>query len=373
MRAWGDTKRPKSCCRIAGSFPQRILHRAPKTFLVEIVPMKTPVRRPWPQKPSARSLALAALCLPLAAAEANLLSNGSFEGPTSGGHRPSSKSSMVYVPDDPHWTFLAGAGLQLAAEKDVHFYVPGNVAADGAWVAFLQNERSRLSQAFTAPSDGTYRVNYAVAGRDQDPPVGGDLTYEVRIDGVAIAKESTASHQRWTPRSHEFRTRAGTHVLEFAYVYPPRFLNGRAYDETFFIDRVSVNSREAAGVESGTQAGGVGKGNAGRSSKDVAEAAASTTAGASSAPPPRSALGKATPPPGGSSPDRIADPSNGMDGVPSRTTATASTQGHASSPSPARPSGSRGFLILLTVLFSGLLLVLLVAIARAFRGGRDRE
>lgn len=199
--------------------------------------------------------AAAALLLSALPARSELIQDGSFEGPTTGGTPASSRSSMTYAPGGSPWTFNKGAGVQLAAEPDVHMYVPGNRAADGLWVAFLQAEGATISQPFVTPSAGPYRLRYSVAGRDQDPPFGGDTRYEVRINRKRLALEASASHQPWTSRSHDFMVPAGSNLLEFVVVYPTRDSGPRFAGAAFFVDAVSLVSLNpvAASIGAPTQ------------------------------------------------------------------------------------------------------------------------
>lgn len=192
-----------------------------------------------------KAILVAFLILPLPVLRADLLRNGSFEDPASGGDRPFPKSSLTDAPTGVGWDFSKGAGIQLAAEKDVHFYAPGDRAPDGKWIAFLQGKRATLSQGFNAPAAGRYRVSYMVAGRAQSPPFGGDTRYEVRVNERVVGAANTRSHQPWTPMAHDFVAPAGSNLLSFVRLSPNRMPDG---GETFLLDQVSVVSAESGGM-----------------------------------------------------------------------------------------------------------------------------
>jgi hypothetical protein len=193
-----------------------------------------------PSKTVLLFLRAALLGAALASTHADPLRDGSFEGPPSGGNKPAPKSSMTYSPTGLAWQFGRGAGVQLAAERDVHFYVPGNRAPDGLWIAFLQGEKARISQQVHIPLGGRHRVGYSVAGRDQDPPFGGDTQYEVRANGRRIAFEATHSHQPWTRRLADFSAIPGTNLLEFILVSPLQSAGAHLSGAAFFLDAVSL-------------------------------------------------------------------------------------------------------------------------------------
>jgi hypothetical protein len=180
-----------------------------------------------------------------------LIRDGSFESPTSAGKPASPRSSMKYVPSGSPWTFNGGSGVQLADERDVHMYVPGNRAPDGRWVAFLQGEAASIQQPFATAVAGKYRLQYYMAGRDQDPPFGGDTRYEVRINGKRIALQASASHQPWTLRSLDFAVPAGTNDLEFVVVHPLRTADSRFAGAAFFLDAVSIMPLDSGVVAQG--------------------------------------------------------------------------------------------------------------------------
>lgn len=185
---------------------------------------------------------------------AELIRDGSFESPTSAGKPSSPRSSMKYAPTGLPWIFSGGSGVQLAAEKDVHMYVPGNRAADGRWVAFLQGEAASILQPFVRATAGKHRLQYYMAGRDQDPPFGGDTRYEVRINGRRISLQASASHQLWSLRVLEFAAPAGTNTLEFVIVHPLRTADTRLAGAAFFLDAVSVMPLDSTVVGQGVSA-----------------------------------------------------------------------------------------------------------------------
>jgi len=187
-----------------------------------------------------------AFWIALVTIHAERLRDGSFEGPPDGGNKPAPKSSMTYSPTGLAWNFSRGAGIQLAAERDVHFYVPGNRAPDGVWIAFLQGEKARISQRFPIPTAGPHRIQYFVAGRDQDPPFGGDTQYEIRANGRRIAFEATYSHQPWTRRFADFTAVAGTNLLEFIVVSPRQNAAAHLAGAALMLDAVSLESPQAS-------------------------------------------------------------------------------------------------------------------------------
>lgn len=296
-----------------------------------------------------------ALLPAVALAQSELIANGSFEDPTTGGRRATPKSSLVMAPINAHWVFKVGAGVQRADEKDVHFYVPGNQAAGGAWVAYLQGENSTLSQRFISPG-GPHRLRYFVAGRDQTVP-GGNTRYEVRVDGVRITADSTTSHQPWTARAFDFEVGPGEHVLEFAFTYPPNVLNGRRNDETFFVDEVSVLALRGKAGPTGSLAG---------------TPASPASAGKGNDP----SAGKADP---GDGPNAMAQVPSGAASGPAASADAGSGMRPRSGDAgggpglPAKESGFRPWMkrVLWAVLFTAVLVPVLLALASVLRRGRS--
>lgn len=159
---------------------------------------------------------------------------------------------MTYTPTGLAWHFSPGAGIQLAAEPDVHFYVPANRAPEGLWIAFLQGEKAGISQQVLIPTAGPQRIHYFVAGRDQDPPFGGDTQYVIRANGRRIAIEATYSHQPWTRRFADFTAVAGTNLIEFVVVSPRQTAAAHLVGAALMLDAISLESPQASITSQGS-------------------------------------------------------------------------------------------------------------------------
>ena len=238
-RLWVGTHSGRSLGSFENEPPEGLKTRASSPRLT-VFPRLNQTMNPLSSKSALLFVRLTLFGIVLASAHADLLRDGSFEGPPPGGNRPAPKSSMTYHPTGVPWQFNRGSGMQLAAERDVHFFVPGNQAPDGLWIAFLQGEKARISQQVLIPSGGRHRLAYFAAGRDQDPPFGGDTQYEIRANGRRIAFEATYSHQPWTRRVADFTAIPGTNLLEFILVSPLQSAGAHLSGAAFMLDAVTL-------------------------------------------------------------------------------------------------------------------------------------
>ena len=175
------------------------------------------------------SAALAVVCLALMAsapAEANLLTNASFEDQqySTGFY---SYANGVEAP----WTNSVGGGVLNASGGSAWYFGSGPQGFDGDQYAFLQSYGT-LSQTFTSGS-GLFDLSFLDAGRSGFGPYNGDQTFDVLIDNVVVGSFSTVSNSNFAMESIlNIVLTSGVHTLEFL----GTDLNGG--DETAFIDNV---------------------------------------------------------------------------------------------------------------------------------------
>jgi hypothetical protein len=182
--------------------------------------------------------ALAAACAP---AQANLLSNGSFEA---AGPNLSGAGSYCYlgIGDSrecgtvPGWT----GTLQIITATSSPWHNPsanaGWSAAQGSRIAGLQNTSFMEQTASLAA--GTYRLTWLDSNRSSSQYSGN--SYDVRLDGVTLANYLTSVGDNWGVNSLTFTTTtAGNHILR---------LQGlrTSGDGTSFIDMLSLDTAPAA-------------------------------------------------------------------------------------------------------------------------------
>ena len=152
-------------------------------------------------------------------AQANELSNGSFESNSLGG------SEYCYGCSATDWN----ASLLITANSSAWGNPSANDAAAfnlGTTVAGLQNTRT-LSSDFTFVAGHTYELTWDDAGRS-----GYDSqTYTVSAGGVTFANFGTSAGQAWSEHTETF-TATGAGALTFA--------GHQTTDGTSFIDNVSV-------------------------------------------------------------------------------------------------------------------------------------
>jgi len=177
----------------------------------------------------------------LVSTQAAIVTDGSFEVPTTGGRYPYG-NSLVYGPIHPNWSFSSsGAGLQRTGDGGTVFNepTPGTLPDGSTHFVFLQMVGATISQLVDLPAEGTYRLTYWIAGRNSGDPSGGSLTYKVFLDAGLIAEDSTVDHQAWTLKSYEFAATAGTHTLKFEGVGTPP---GRLADQSALLDAVGISA-----------------------------------------------------------------------------------------------------------------------------------
>src|SRR6478735_320682 len=154
------------------------------------------------------------------------------------------------------WTAQNGGGFQI--ENNGAW--PGTPTPDGSYYGFIQNSGS-LSQTFTAVQDGTFVVDFLVAGRNNQTTTGNEW-YDVLLNGVTIFTDLTQTGQPFTARSTSpFSLTAGTsYTLAFQGFQPQTCLpiigcflpNGP--DNTAYIDDVSLAAVDSAVPEPSTWA-----------------------------------------------------------------------------------------------------------------------
>ncbi len=156
------------------------------------------------------------------------LQDGGFETPPVG----SGASAYVYDPASSPWSFAGQAGVSGNGSG----FTSGNPSApQGAQVAFLQNAGS-FSQQVTL-SAGTYVVTFSAAQRATYQS--SSQTFNVLIDGVAVAKFTPTGTAYTTYTTGVFAVAAGIHTVAFT------GLNPNAGDNTAFIDQAAVNAAPA--------------------------------------------------------------------------------------------------------------------------------
>jgi hypothetical protein len=146
-------------------------------------------------------------------------------------------------PTSTPWTFAGNAGV---IDANGGGFGTGP-AADGEQFAFLQYYSSpgeffgggAFSQAITFTLAGTYRLTYQEAGRVFSDPSGGNLPYQVLLDGNAIDNGTllTSTGEAFTTRTLDFSVLSGgLHTLTFATRGTP------SGDNTGFFDGVSIQA-----------------------------------------------------------------------------------------------------------------------------------
>ena len=163
----------------------------------------------------------------ISAARAQIVANGSFETPVL------SSNSFQYDPSGATWTFSGNSGIINAPGGGFS----GPPAPDGSQYGFLQTNgvTDAFSQQISLTLAGTYQLTYLVAGRsDPGAGFGGNLPYQILLDGTVIASDATTSGQPFTSRIFDFVGTAGAHTLTFAE-------NAAAgADNTAFFDSVAI-------------------------------------------------------------------------------------------------------------------------------------
>jgi hypothetical protein len=148
-------------------------------------------------------------------------------------------NSFAYRPTGSDWSFVRNAGI---IHPPSGFTAP--TAPQGGQVAFLQKvdgiEGGEFSQTVVLGATGSYQLAHFDAGRSGG--FGGNLTYQVLLDGNVIAQRATTSGQPFTSRVFAFSATAGPHVLTYR-VAPSQ----GAGDNTAFFDGVSILASGPAG------------------------------------------------------------------------------------------------------------------------------
>jgi hypothetical protein len=181
-------------------------------------------------------LSLGALTCAALPAQANLLTNGSFEaaGPSLAG-----AGSYCYLgigdsrecASVPGWT----GTLQIIAANSGPWNNPsataGWSAAQGSRIAGLQNS-SYMEQTLNLAA-GNYTLTWLDSNRSSNQYSG--TSYAVRLDDLTLASYSTSVGDAWAANSLTFAATAGSHTLR---------LQGlrTSGDGTAFVDMLSVNA-----------------------------------------------------------------------------------------------------------------------------------
>jgi len=178
---------------------------------------------------------LAAACAP---AQANLLSNGSFEAPgpnlagTGGSYCYLGLSDARACGSVPGWT----GTLQIIAANSSDWQNPsaitGWTAALGNRIAGIQNN-SDLAQTLNLAA-GTYTLTWVDSNRSGTQYSGN--SYDVRLDDTTLATYVTNLGDSWAANSLTFTTTAGNHTLR---------LQGlrTTGDGTSFVDGLSLTAQ----------------------------------------------------------------------------------------------------------------------------------
>jgi hypothetical protein len=167
----------------------------------------------------------------------NLVLNGSFESP------PLGPTVYEYGVTGYDWDFGIGSGITALPSA---WDWSGSAPPPGAQVAFLQSAAGDFSQIVDAPSAGTYALSFMDAGRPDFGPYGGDLTYQVLINGVGVDTLSTVSGQGWNTISLNVSLSNGLNTLEFQGVSANNPYHGS--DDSAFIDDVSLTAVPDGGL-----------------------------------------------------------------------------------------------------------------------------
>lgn len=159
---------------------------------------------------------------------ANLIQNGSFESPstipgsfcTVGIAIPPTCASALDVWSAPYILGNGGGGL----------YGQPVPVPDGAQFLILQgnNGGTNMSQTVNLPSTGNYLLTWYDSGRFDGGTFGGNQTYELHLDGIAVGSSSTVDSQPWTFQSRSFFANAGLYTFSIVPL--------ATTDETAFLD-----------------------------------------------------------------------------------------------------------------------------------------
>src|SRR5260370_160239 len=153
------------------------------------------------------------------------LQDGGFETPPVG----SGPSAYVYDPTASPWTFVGQAGVSGNGSG----FTSGNPnAPQGSQIAVLQNAGS-FSQELTLTA-GFYAISFSAAQRATYQS--STQTFQLLIDGVALASFTPASTSYATFTTNVFTIADGVHTITFF------GLNPNGGQNTAFIDQVTLNT-----------------------------------------------------------------------------------------------------------------------------------
>jgi hypothetical protein len=179
-------------------------------------------------------MALAALAGTTQTAQANLLTNGSFESAVSG--RPA--GGFCYLGSSctgamPGWT----GNVPTMASSNSPWGTPSSLgnwnASFGSQQIGLQGSNSVLAQAIALDTPSRMTLSWFDAGRSNHNA--GNQQYTVSFAGVDLGTFTTGTRQAWAEHSLSFDVTGGG-ALQF------RSLNVGNYDRTSFIDDVRLTA-----------------------------------------------------------------------------------------------------------------------------------
>lgn len=155
----------------------------------------------------ASSLAVLFVALLPPPAEADLVTNGSFETPD-----VADNSFTLSPGPSAVWVFQGNSGI-----IDAPSAYGAPTPPDGDQVALLQSANvsnlfSNFSQTVSLPASTRYILSFFAAGRSNRA---GNLPYNVFIDSTLVYSDATERSQPFTFQSVAFAADAGSHVLRF--------------------------------------------------------------------------------------------------------------------------------------------------------------
>jgi len=174
-----------------------------------------------------------------ASASINLIQDGDFATPVlnPGGYE--------YGATGTPWNFASLAFNGPAPSGSGVTYLPSawdggrSAPPPGTQVAFLQGAGGVLSQTMTGVSAGAYDLTFIDAGRPAvGSSYGGDLTFQVLINGNVVDTLTTVDGQAFAPVTLDVSLINGDNTLEFA-GFSANNYNG---DDSAFIANVSLTA-----------------------------------------------------------------------------------------------------------------------------------
>jgi hypothetical protein len=171
-------------------------------------------------------------------AQTNLLTNGSFDGTTTGyiyNGRPTSFTAGVNVPvlagTVAGWTGSFVSITKNNAPWGNPSALAGFDASYGNWIAGLQ-ANGELTQSLNLAA-GEYQLSWFDTNRANS---GANQSYQVKLGNVVLDSESTIRGQGWDQETVRFYTTGGATTLSFV------GLTNWPTDATSFIDKVVLTA-----------------------------------------------------------------------------------------------------------------------------------